>query len=182
VGTLYLDFVVPFDQLISPMQLRSFKTLRTGLLVLAFALLAPMALAQMPQQGQNKTLSSSDVSDEEVQKVARVLITARQSTRQMQMQKRREIKKKYGNPKEMDSTKKAQAKREMMQHQRKVRKKQMKAMQNEAEKENMNPKRVRRIMMSAQQDSTLQQRLRKAMKSEMKNQKSQMGGGQGGGA
>ena len=87
------------------MQLRSFKTLRTGLLVLAFALLAPMALAQMPQQGQNKTLSSSDVSDEEVQKVARVLITARQSTRQMQMQKRREIKKKYGNPKEMDSTK-----------------------------------------------------------------------------
>jgi len=163
------------------MQLRSISTFRTGLLVLAFALCAPMALAQMPQQGQTETLSSSDVSDEEVQKVARVLITARQSTRKMQMQKRREMKKKYGNPQEMDSTKKAQAKREMMQHQRKVRKQQMQALQKEAKKEDMDPKRVQRIMTSAQQDSTLQERLRKAMKSEMKTQKPQMGGGQGGG-
>jgi transcriptional regulator of acetoin/glycerol metabolism len=140
-----------------------------------------MAFGQMPQ-GNTETLSSDEVSDEQVQKVARIVLAARQSTRQMQMEKRREMKKKYGNPQQMDSTKKAQAKREMMKHQRKVRKKQMKALQQQAKKEGMNPKMVRRIMTSAQQDSTLQQRLRKAMKAEMK-QRSQMGGGnQGGGS
>jgi predicted metal-dependent peptidase len=163
------------------MKLRSITPFRTGLLVLAFALCAPLAFGQMPQ-GNTNPLSSEDVSEEEVKKVARILIAARQSTRQMQMKKRREMKKKYGNMQEMDSTKKAQAKREMMQHQRKVRKKQMKAMQQEAQKEGMDPSRVRRIMSSTQQDSTLQQRLRKAMKSEMKSQAPQMdGGNQGGG-
>ena len=166
------------------MRLRSLTPTRIGLFVLALAFSAPMAFGQMPQQGNTKTLSSSDVSDDEVKKVARILIEARMSTRKMQMQKRQEMKKKYGNPQQMDSTKKAEAKREMMKHQRKVRKKQMKALQQQAKKEGMKPKMVRRIMTSTRQDSTLQQRLRQAMKAEMKNRRPQMGpgGGQGGGS
>lgn len=162
------------------MRLRSLTPTRIGLLVLAFAFCAPMAFGQMPQ-GNAKTLSSSDVSDEQVQKVARILVATRMSTQQMQMKKRREMKQKYGNPQQMDSTKKEQAKREMMKHRRKVRKKQMQTMQKQAKKEGMNPKMVRRVMTSAQQDSTLQQRLRQAMKSEMQKRRPKMGPGQGGG-
>lgn len=135
----------------------------------------------MPQ-GNQKTLSSSDVSDEEVQKVASIALTARMSTRAEQMKMRKNMKQKYGNPQEMDSTEKAQARREMRKKQMAMRKKQMKVMQEEAQKKDMEPQRVRTILRSAQQDSTLQQRLRKAMKAEaMKQRKSMQGGGQQGG-
>jgi O-methyltransferase involved in polyketide biosynthesis len=80
----------------------------------------------------------------------------------------------------MDSTQKAEATRKMRKRQMTLRKKQAKIMQQEAKKEGINPKRVQRIMRSTRQDSTLQQRLRQAMKAKMKQQ-GQMGGGQEGG-
>ncbi len=163
------------------MQLRLTTPFRTGLLVLAFALCAPMAFGQMPQQGNANALSSEDVSDKQLQKAARIAVKAQMSTRQMQMKKRREMKQKYSNPQDMDSTKKAQAKREMMKHQRKVQKKRRMVMQREAKKENMDPKMVQRILMSTRQDSTLEQRFKKAVKTEMKERQPQMGGGNRGG-
>jgi len=172
------------------MQTRSLTPLRTGLLLLAFALVAPAAFGQMPQPQNNvQTLSSSEVSDKQLEKVARIAVAAQMSTRKMQMQKRRQMQKKYGNnPQQMDSTKKAQAKREMMKHRRKVQKKRMQVMQQEAKKEGIETKMVRRVLMSTRQDSTLQQRFRQAVKAEMKKRRPQMGpgsqggGGQGGGS
>jgi hypothetical protein len=136
----------------------------------------------MPQPGNAQTLSSSDVSDEEVQKVASIMMTVRTSTRADRMKMRKEMKQKFGNPQEMDSTQKAQARREMRKRQMAMRKKTMKIMQQEAKKENMDPQRVQTILRSVRQDSTLQQRLRKAMKSQMKQQAPSGGAPQGGGS
>lgn len=147
---------------------------RLGVLVLAAALCAPMAFAQMPQQGNAKTLSSSEVSDEQIQKVARILVTTRMSTREEQMQMQKNMKKKYGNPQEMDSTQKAQAQREMRKKQMAMRKKQQKVMQKQAKEEGMDPQMVMTITRSAQQDSTLGERIQTAMKKEMQNQQPQM--------
>jgi len=162
--------------------LRSTSSLRLGVIAFALALVAPLAYGQMPQQGNAQTLSSSDVSDEQVQKVARIAVTAQMSTRQERMQMRKEMQKKYGNPQEMDSTQKAQARREMRKRQMAMRKKTMQVMQKEAKKEDMQPQRVRRILRSARQDSTLGQRLQQAIKAEAKRQRSSMGGGPGGGS
>ena len=161
---------------------RSLTPLRIGALALALALCAPFAYGQMPQPGNAQTLSSSDVSDEEVQKVASIMMTVRTSTRADRMKMRKEMKQKFGNPQEMDSTQKAQARREMKKRQMAMRKKTMKVMQQEAKKENMNPQRVQTILRSARKDSTLQQRIRKAVKSEAKKQAPSMGGGQQGGS
>jgi len=160
--------------------LRSISSLRIGALVLAFALCAPLALGQLPQ-GNTQSLSSSDVSDEEVQKVARIAVSAQMATRQERMQMRKEMKQKYGNPQEMDSTQKAQARREMRKRQMAMQKKTMQAMQKEAKNEDMNPKRVQRILRSARQDSTLGKRLQKALKAEAKRQRGGPGGGNSGG-
>ncbi len=161
---------------------RSLTSFRLGILTLALAFCAPLAFGQMPQQGNAETLSSSDVSDEEVQKVARIMMTVQSSTRQDRMKMRKEMKQKYGNPQQMDSTQKAKAQREMRKRQMAMRKKTMKIMQKEAKKENMDPQRVQTILRSARQDSTLQQRVRKAVKSQAQQQSPSMGGGsQGGG-
>lgn len=169
------------------METRSHTPIRTGLFVLAFALFAPVAFGQMPQ-GNMKTLSSEDVSDEQVKKTARIAIEAQMSTQKERMQMRREMKQKYGNPQQMDSTQKANARREMRKRQMAMRKKQMAVMKKKAAEENMEFKMVRQILRSARQDSTLGKRLKQAMKAEMKNRRPQMGpgsqsgGGQGGGS
>ncbi|MFB6248873.1 MAG: hypothetical protein ABEL97_09915 [Salinibacter sp.] len=160
---------------------RPTSSLRFGTLALALALFAPLAFGQMPQGNSQNMLSSEDVSDEQIQKVARIAVTAQMSTRQERMQMRKEMKKKYGNPQQMDSTEKAQARREMRKRQMAMRKKTMQVMQKEAKNEGMDPKMVQRILRSARQDSTLGKRLQKAIKAEAKRQRSSMGGGQQGG-
>jgi len=62
----------------------------------------------------------------------------------------------------------------MQRQQMQMRKKQMKMMQQEAEKEGMSPQMFRRIMRSAQQDSTLKKEIQAAMKAQMKKQRPQM--------
>jgi hypothetical protein len=123
--------------------------------------------SQMAKPGELETLSADDVSDEQLQKVARIAMSIQQGTRSDRMQMKKDLKEKYGNPQEMDSTQKAQAQKEIRKRQMEIRKKQMDIMQKEAEKEGMDPKQFRQIMRSAQQDSTLQKRLRTAMKTQM---------------
>jgi len=165
------------------MQTRSLTPLRLGLFVLALAFCAPLAFGQMPQ-GNQKTLSSEDVSDEEIQKAARIAAKARMSTQKDRRKMQKNMKKKYGNPQEMDSTEKAEMRREVRKKRMAMQKKMMKAMQKEARKENMDPQRVTLILQSTRQDPELGKRFKKAMKAEMKKQRSKMGGGKkkGGGS
>ena len=177
LGFRYPTCSIPFF----PMSIRPITLIRTGLFALALGLCSTVAVGQMPQQGDTEMLSSSDVTDEQVQKVARIAVAAQMSTQEERMQMRKDMKEKYGNPQEMDSTEKANARREMRKKQMAMRKKQKKVMQKEAQEEGMDPAMVQKILRSSQQDKKLQKRLRKAMKAQMKKQKSQMGGGQGGG-
>ena len=149
---------------------RSVTTLSLGLVVLAFA--ASAAVAQMPRPDTTSLLSASDVSQEEIQKTARIAAAVQGPMRKVRMKLRRDMKNKYGNPQQMDSTQKANAKREIRRRQMKMRKKQMKLIQQESQKEGMKPQRFRKILQSARQDTTLQQKLQKAMKAEMKKQQS----------
>lgn len=138
----------------------------------------------MPQQGNMETLSSDDVSDEELEKVARIAVKTQMATRKERMQMRKTMKKKYGNPQQMDSTQKAQARREIRKQKMAMQKKSMKVMRQESKNEDMDPKRVQIILRSTQQDSALGKRFKKAAKAAMQNQRPQMGGGQnqGGGS
>jgi hypothetical protein len=153
---------------------RLFKPSCVGLFALALAFSAPAVFGQMPQQPDTTTLSASDVSQEQIEKAARIAATIQSSMRAQQMKMRKDIKKKYGDPRKMDSTQKAKAKREMRRRQMKMRKKQMKMMQQQAKKEDMSPKMFRRIMRSAQQDSALKKKVQAAMKAQMKKKQSQM--------
>jgi len=155
---------------------RVLKSFCAGLFALAIVFSAPVALGQMPQQDTTVTLTADDVSQEQIQKAARIAATVQTSMRAQQMKMRKQMKQKYGNPQQMDSTQKAKAKKEMRRRQMKMRKQQMQMLQEEAEKENMDPKMFRRIMRSAQQDSTLKKELQTAMKAEMKSRQPQGGG------
>jgi len=129
---------------------------------------------QMPEPGASQMLSSSDVSDEQLQTAARIAMSVQMGMQEDRAQMRKDMKQKYGNPQQMDSTQKRKAQKEMRRRQLEMRKKQMSLMQEEAENEDMDPKTFRQIMRSAQQDSTLQRRLQKAMKAQMKKQQPQM--------
>lgn len=155
---------------------RALTPLRTGLFVLAMALCTSAAFGQVqqPQPDTSQLLSESDVSQEQIQKAARVAVAVQMATRADRMKMRKELQQKYGNPQQMDSTQKAQARREMRQRQMKMQKKQMKLMQKEAKKASLDPKFFQRLMRSAQKDSTLRTQVRTAMKAEMKKRQSQM--------
>ena len=134
----------------------------------------------MTQPGSPQALSSSDVSEEQVQKAARIAMSVQMGTRADRMKMRKEMQEKYGDPQQMDSTEKAEAQKEMRRRQMEMQKKQMKIVQEETEKEGMDPQTFQQIMRSAQQDSTLQNRLRTAMKAQMQKQmKEQMQQGAG---
>jgi uncharacterized membrane protein YgaE (UPF0421/DUF939 family) len=164
------------------MQTRSLTPIRIGLLALAFAFFAPSAFGQMPQPSQSQTLSSSDVSDAQLEKVARILSAVRSSTGQEQMKLRKDAMSLRKKMAEMDSTQKAQARRKMRKRQMSLRKKQMRIMQKQAQKEGMKAQMVQKIMRSTRQDSTLQQRLRQAVKAQMKQQAPMGGSGSGNGS
>jgi len=127
---------------------------------------------QMPQRAP-QTLSASDVNDEELRTAASIALSVQMSTRQDRIKMQKEMKEKYGNPQQMDSTQKAKARTEMRRRQMEMQKKQMKIMQQQAEEEGMEPKRFRAIMRSAQQDSTLRTRLQQTMKEQMKQRQPQ---------
>lgn len=146
-------------------------SVRFGVLALALAMLVPAAVGQMPQQQKGKTLSSSDVSDEEINKIAKVAVSTQMATRKDRMQMRKDMKKKYGNPQQMDSTEKKKARREIRKKQMAMQKKTQKIMKKEAKKQDIKPKMVQQVLQSARQDTTLKQRLQTAMKKEAKAQR-----------
>lgn len=148
--------------------------LRAGLLVLALALCAPAAFGQMPQPDTSKLLSSSDVSKEQIQKIAQILVTAQMSTQKERMKMRKDAIKMKKKMAKMDSTQKADVRREFRKRRMALQKKQMQVIQKQAKQKGMKPQMVRRVMRSAQQDTTLQNRVRKAMKMEAKRQRSSM--------
>ncbi|MFO8099492.1 MAG: DUF4168 domain-containing protein [Salinibacter sp.] len=154
--------------------------LYAGLALLAFALLVPAAAAQMPEPDTTQ-LSSSDVSDEQVEQAANIAIDLQMSGREMRMEMQKEMREKYGNPQEMDSTEKAAMQKERQQQMQQMQKEQIQMMEEKAEEEGMDTEMFQRIMQSARQDSTLQERLRTAMKSKMEEEGQQMQGGQQGG-
>lgn len=156
---------------------RVFKPFCVGLFALAVALSAPAALGQVPQQDTTVTLTADDVSQEQIEKAARIAATVQTAMREQQMKMRKEMKQKYGNPQQMDSTQKAKAKREMRRQQMKMRKEQMKMLKQEAQKEEMDLKMFRRIMRSARKDSTLKKKIQTAMQAEMKKRQPQKGQG-----
>ena len=155
---------------------------RVSFIALVAALCAPLAFAQMPQGGGPAPISSSEVSDAQLQKVVQVLMEVRSATRSDRMQMRKDMKEMQSQ--EMDSTQKAQARKKMRQRQMALRKKQQKIMQKKVKEVNMDPKMFRRIMRSMRKDPELQKRLKAAMQEQMKQRQSQMGGSgqQGGGS
>lgn len=156
---------------------RSSTPFRLSVLLLALAFVVPAAFGQAPKTNKPKTLSSSDVSDEEINKVAKIAVKTQMATRKQRRKMRQDMKKKYGNPQQMDSTQKAKARKEIRKKQMAMRKKTMKVLQKESKKEGMEAMKVQRVLQSARKDSTLQQRLRKAMKKEAKAQRPNMKGG-----
>lgn len=142
----------------------------SGLGLVALLFVGSAAFAQMPQPDTTKLLSASEVSQEEIQKAARIAVSVRMSTRKDRMKMRRDMKQKYGNPQEMDSTEKAKARKEIRRRQMKMRKKQMRIMRKQAKKEDLSPQKFQKIMQSARQDSTLKKQLQTAMKAEMQKQ------------
>lgn len=144
---------------------------------------------QQPQPGTTQTqgqpgqmkpggaqlLSPSEISDEQLQKAARIAVAVQQGTRQERMQFQKEMREKYGNPQQLDSAQKAKARKEIQRRQMKMQKKQMKLIREEAKEVGMDPKRFLTIMRSVQKDSTLQKRLQAAMKAQMKKQAPQPG-------
>lgn len=152
------------------MSTRSFALRRIVLFVLACALFVPAAFGQMPQPDTSQLLSSSEVGQEQIQKVARIAVAVRKATQPDQMKLRKDMQKKYPNPQQMDSTEKVKARKEVRRRQMQVQKKRMKIMQQQANEEGMGPQMFQRIIRSAQRDSTLGKRLQSAVKEEMKNQ------------
>lgn len=122
---------------------------------------------QMPPSG-GPSLSAADVSEEQVQTAARIAASVQMGLREDRMALRKDIREKYGDPAEMDSAQKVQARQEIRRRQGEMRKKQMKIIQQEAQNEGMDPNTFQQIMRSARQDSTLQRRLQTAMKEQMK--------------
>lgn len=185
------DAPVPFaffsNTLSEPMNMfnRLSSPLFAGLALLAFTLLVPAAAAQMPQESDTTQMSSSDVSDEQVEQAANIAVDLQMSGREMRQEMQKEMQEKYGNPQEMDSTDKAAMQKERQQQMQQMQKEQMKMMEEKAEEEGLDVEMFQKIMQSARQDSTLQERLRTAMKSKMEEegmQQPQQGGqGQQGG-
>ncbi|WP_022835782.1 DUF4168 domain-containing protein [Salisaeta longa] len=152
-------------------RLKTSATCSAILFALGLLLTAPTAYAQMG--GMTPPKPAEEVSGTELEAVARV-VTELQASRAQMMQK---LRKKYGNPAEMDSTKMKEARME-------ARRMQMQSMQQALNKEDqLDRKRFMSIMMAARQDSTLDKRLRTTIQEMQKNKMKQGGpmGGNGGG-
>jgi len=128
---------------------------------------------QIPQRSQRQTLSSSDVTDEQIQKAARIAVSAQLGSREDRMQMQKDMREKYGNPEELDSTQMAKAQKELRRRQMEMKKKQAEIVRKEAKEEGMTMQMFTQIMRSAQQDSTLRTRLQTAMKTRMKDAQTQ---------
>lgn len=135
------------------MSARSPCCLRTGCLVLVLALLVSGAYGQ--DTTRNAGPSPSDVTDDQIQSAARVMVA---------MQKLRDrYEKKYGNPQELDSSK-VQAVR------RRFRKEQQTILQQKIEEVDITEEEYRQILRRTRRDTTLRQKMRAAVLEARKEQ------------
>jgi len=144
------------------------STLRIGLFVLALAFAAPTTFAQSGSEaGDNASavLSSEDVSEKEVGAAAEVIVTMQMHRQEMQMKMRQ----KYGNPQEMDSTQRREARRRIMKERQTL-------MQEKTQEENLSAERLGLIMKSARQDSTLRKRLKTTVQEKRRDEMAQRPG------
>lgn len=122
-------------------------------IVLALAVCAPVAagqpLPEQPTEGKAPPLSSSEVSDVEIESVAEVIVS-------MEIQ-RAQFEKKYGSPENMSAEQRRKVQREI------IRKRQL-LMQKKTVKEDLDAGRLELIMLSARRDSVMHDRVEAAMK------------------
>lgn len=150
------------------MNMTRLASLRIALLSLALAFAAPLAYGQGGPGGSGSPqMSPSDVSDDQIESVARVVVALQQLQAQFRQQ--------YGNPQNMDSTQVAQARRQMMQEQRRV-------MQEKAKEQGMTPQKVTQIIQVARQDSTLRTEMQAAIQKVQQEKQQEMQGGDSSGS
>lgn len=141
------------------MMIRPRSILRSSLFLLALAITAPPALAQ--DGGASSSLSSDDVSDREVNAAAHIIVTMQIHRQEM----RRRMMERYGNPQEMDSTQRREARR-------RIREKRQDLFQQTAQEQDLSPQRLTRIMKAARTDSALQTRMQRAVRTLQQEQMS----------
>jgi len=138
---------------------------RVGLVALLLAVFAPIVSAQTlpdrPTGSGPAPLSSSDVSDAEVESAAEIIVS-------LQMQEA-EMERKYGEPDDMTKQQLRQVQQETMRERQLL-------LQKKTLEEDLDAGRLELIMISAKKDSTLHRRMRTAME-EAKEKKRREGAG-----
>jgi len=143
------------------------STLSIGLVALALAAVAPFAFGQGNMGGQGgSSISPSDVTDGQIQSVARVVVAMQQLQQKYRQQ--------YGNPQNMDSSKVAEVRRKLMKEQQQV-------MSKKVKEEGMSVQKFQQIMQTARRDSALRTKMRSAIMKMRKQQGGGMQSPQGGG-
>ena len=105
------------------------------------------------------SITSKDISKEEMVAVAEIIVALQIERQQMRM----EMMKKYDNPQEMDSTERRKVKAENLE-------KRQALVEKKTEEKNLSAERLNLIMRSATTDSTLRARLKKVVKEKRKEQ------------
>jgi len=138
---------------------------RVGLVALLLAVFAPIVSAQTlpdrPTGSGPAPLSSSDVSDAEVESAAEIIVS-------LQMQEA-EMERKYGEPDDMTKQQLRRVQQETMRERQLL-------LQKKTLEEDLDAGRLELIMISAKKDSTLHRRMRTAME-EAKEKKRREGAG-----
>jgi hypothetical protein len=105
-------------------------------------------LPEQPTESKPPPLSSSEVSDAEIESAAEVIVS-------MEMQ-RAQLEKKYGEPEDMTTEQRRKAQREIMRERQIL-------MQRKTVAEDLDAGRLELIMVSARRDSVMHERVRAAM-------------------
>lgn len=132
--------------------MHSFARLRTVVIVLALAFCAPVVMGQplpeKPREGKTPPLSSSEVSDAEIESAAEIIVS-------MEIQQA-QLEKKYGDPKNMSTAQRRKAQREIVRQRQAL-------MQKKTVEEDLDAGRLELIMVSARRDSAMHKRVQTAM-------------------
>lgn len=137
--------------------------LHLGLAVLLFVGFAPNAVAQpLPETVEEgrAPLSSSEVSDQEVASTAAILVALEQH--------RKKALKKYGNPESLKESERIEVQKKLLRERQAL-------IQQKTIEEDLDSGRMELIMVSAQKDSVLNNRMHSALDKRRKNVKNHAG-------
>jgi hypothetical protein len=140
------------NRLMSAMTRSMFRFHVVAVLACAFVVWVPATGAQplpeQPTESRPAPLSSSEVSDDEIESAAEVIVS-------MEIQ-RAQLEKKYGDPKNMSTAQRRKAQREIVRERQAL-------MQKKTTEEDLDAGRLELIMVSARRDSVMHQRVKAAM-------------------